>query len=76
MMWPRSSLGQFRTSGLEGTMKTLVSAVAAALVSLHAVDPAYAGAPDWLLNIPLKYWIDIFALLFILNLLCCWWRRR
>jgi hypothetical protein len=57
-------------------MKTLTSAVATASLSLLAVDPAYAGAPDWLLNIPAKYWIDIFALLLILNLVCCWWRRR
>ena len=57
-------------------MKTLASAVATASLSLLAADPAYAGAPDWLLGIPAKYWIDIIALLLILNLVCCWWGRR
>ena len=57
-------------------MKTLVSAVATASLSVLAADVAYAGAPDWLLGIPAKYWIDIFALLLILNLICCWWRKR
>jgi hypothetical protein len=57
-------------------MRTLVSAVATASVSLLGADVAYAGGPDWLLNIPAKYWIDIVVLLLILNLVCCWWRRR
>jgi hypothetical protein len=57
-------------------MKTLVSTVATTSLSLLAADVAYAGAPDWLLGIPFKYWIDIFAVLLILNVICCWWRRR
>ena len=57
-------------------MKTLVAAVAAALVSLFGWDVAHAGGPDWLLHIPLKYWIDLIVLLLILNLVCCWWRKR
>jgi hypothetical protein len=56
-------------------MKTLVSAVSTASLVL-AADIAYAGGPDWLLQIPAKYWIDIVALLLILNLVCCWWRKR
>jgi len=56
-------------------MKTLASAVATASVVLGA-DVAYAGGPDWLLSIPLKYWIDLIVLLLILNLACCWWRKR
>jgi hypothetical protein len=56
-------------------MKTLVSAVATALASLLVADVAYAGGPDWLLNMPLKYWIDLIVLLLILNLACCWWRK-
>ena len=57
-------------------MRTLVSAVAAAAVSLVGADVAYATGPDWLLGLPLKYWIDIIVLLLILNLVCCWWRKR
>jgi hypothetical protein len=57
-------------------MKTLVSAVVTALMSLLVADVAYAGGPDYLLKIPLKYWIDVIVLLLILNLVCCWWRRR
>lgn len=57
-------------------MKTLVSAAAAVLVSLLGADVAYAGGPDWLMSIPLKFWIDIIVILLILNLLCCWWRKR
>jgi hypothetical protein len=57
-------------------MKTLVSAVATALVGLLEANVAHAGGPDWLLSIPLKYWIDLIVLLLILNLVCCWWRRR
>ena len=57
-------------------MRMLGSTVTAASLSLLATDVAYAGAPDWLLNIPAKYWIDIIVLLLILNLVCCWWRRR
>jgi hypothetical protein len=56
-------------------MKTLVSAVATASVLLGA-DVAYAGGPDWLLHIPMKYWLDLIVILLILNLACCWWRRR
>ena len=57
-------------------MKALVSAVAMALMSLLWANLAYAGGPDWLLHIPLKYWIDVIALLLILNLVCCWSRKR
>ena len=57
-------------------MKTLVSAVAAASLSLLGADMAHASGPDWLFSIPLKYWIDLIVILLILNLLCCWWRRR
>jgi hypothetical protein len=57
-------------------MKTLVSAVAAASVGLLGADVAYAGGPDWLLSIHMKYWIDLIVLLLILNLVCCWWRKR
>jgi hypothetical protein len=57
-------------------MKTLVAAVAAALVILFGLDVAHAGGPDWLVYIPLKYWIDLIVLLLILNLVCCWWRKR
>jgi hypothetical protein len=57
-------------------MRALVSAVAAGAVSLVGADVAYATGPDWLLGLPLKYWIDIIVLLLILNLVCCWRRRR
>ena len=57
-------------------MKNLATTVTTASLSLLATtDVAYAGAPDWLLNIPAKYWIDIIVLLLILNLICCWWRK-
>ena len=45
-------------------------------MSLLGTDVAYAGGPDWLLSIPLKYWIDLIVILLILNLVCCWWRKR
>ena len=57
-------------------MRALGSAVAAAAVTLVGADVAYATGPDWLLGLPLKYWIDIIVLLLILNLVCCWRRRR
>jgi hypothetical protein len=58
-------------------MKTLVSAVATALVTLLGVDVAYAGGPGWsAFFIPLKYWIGLIVVLLILNLICCWWRKR
>jgi hypothetical protein len=57
-------------------MKTLVAAIATALVTLLGADVAYAGGPDWLLSIKLKYWIDLIVVLLILNLICCWWRKR
>ena len=57
-------------------MKTLVSVVATASMSLLAVDAAYASGPDWLFSLPMKYWIDVIVLLLILNLVCCWWRKR
>jgi len=56
-------------------MKTLVSAVNTASLVL-AADMAHAGGPDWLLSIPMKYWIDLIVILLILNLVCCWWRKR
>ncbi len=57
-------------------MRTLASALATASITLLGADVAHAGGPDWLLGIPAKYWIDIFAVLLILNLVCCWWRKR
>lgn len=57
-------------------MKTLVSAIATALVILLGADVAHAGGADWLLKIHYKYWIDLIVLLLILNLVCCWWRKR
>jgi hypothetical protein len=57
-------------------MRTLVSAVATASATLLGADVALASGPDWLLSIPMKYWIDIIVLLLILNLVCCWWRKR
>lgn len=57
-------------------MKTLVSAVAMASMSLLGADVAHAGGADYLLGIPWKYWIDLIVLLLILNLACCWWRKR
>ena len=57
-------------------MRALGSAMAAAAVTLVGADVAYATGPDWLLGLPLKYWIDIIVLLLILNLVCCWRRRR
>jgi hypothetical protein len=57
-------------------MKTLASAVATGSVLLLGADFAHASGADWLLHIPHKLWIDIIVLLLILNLLCCWWRKR
>lgn len=57
-------------------MKTLVSAVAAVLVGLLGADMAHAGGPDYLLKIDFKYWIDVIVILLILNLACCWWRKK
>lgn len=57
-------------------MRTLVSAVVAISLSALAVGPVYASGPDWLLGIKMKYWIDIIVVLLILNLICCWWRKR
>lgn len=57
-------------------MKNLFFAVVTILVSLLGADVAYAGGADWLMSLPLKYWIDLIVLLLILNLLCCWWRKR
>ena len=57
-------------------MKTLVSAVAAVLMSLLGAGVAHAGGPDYLLYIPVKYWILLIVILVIVNLLCCWSRRR
>ena len=57
-------------------MKTLVSAVVAALMSLFGAGVAHAGGPGYLLYVPVKYWILLIVILVILNLLCCWWRRR
>ena len=56
-------------------MKTLVSAVAVALVSLLGAGVAHASGPSYF-GIPVQYWILIIVILLILNLLCCWWRRR
>ena len=57
-------------------MKTLASAVATGSVLLLGADIAYAGGADWLLHVPVKYWVDIIVILLILNLVCCWWRKR
>ena len=57
-------------------MKTLASAVATASMSLLGTDVAHAGGPDWLLSIPMKYWIDLIVILLIVNLVCCWWWKR
>jgi len=57
-------------------MKTLVSAVSTASLVALGADIAYAGGPDWLLSIPMRYWLDIIVILLILNLACCWWRKR
>jgi len=57
-------------------MKTLVAAVAAVLVSLLGAGVAHAGGAGYLLGILLKYWIGLIVILVILNLVCCWWRKR
>ena len=57
-------------------MKTWMSGVAAALMSLLGAGVAHAGGPDYLLYIPVKYWILLIVILVIVNLLCCWSRRR
>jgi hypothetical protein len=56
-------------------MKTLVSAVATALVSLLGADVALASGPDYF-HVNVKWWILLIVILLILNLVCCWWRRR
>jgi hypothetical protein len=56
-------------------MKTLVSAVTAALVSLLGAGVALAGGPEYF-HVPVKWWILLIVLLLILNLVCCWWRKR
>jgi hypothetical protein len=57
-------------------MKTLASAVATGSVFLLGADVAHASGADWLLNVHGKYWIDVIVILLILNLVCCWWRKR
>jgi hypothetical protein len=56
-------------------MKTLVSAVATALVSLLGADVAHAGGADYF-HVPAQWWILLIVILLIFNLVCCWWRRR
>lgn len=58
-------------------MKALVSAIAAASVTLLGAEVAHAGAPSYLvfLNIPIMVWILIIVVLLILNLLCCWLKK-
>ena len=56
-------------------MKTLVSAVATASMSLLGAGVAHAAGPDYF-QIPGKWWILLITIVVILNLLCCWWRRK
>jgi len=56
-------------------MKTLVSAVATASMSLLGAGVAHAAGPDYF-QIPGKWWILLITIVVILNLLCCWRRRK
>jgi hypothetical protein len=56
-------------------MKALVSAIAAALVTLLGVEAAHAGAPHYLFFVPIMYWLLLIVILLILNLLCCWFKK-
>ena len=57
------------------SMKALVSAIAAALVTLLGVEAAHAGAPHYLFFVPIMYWLLLIVILLILNLLCCWFKK-
>jgi len=57
-------------------MKTLVLAIAGASVSLLGVDMAYAGAPDYLFGIRVKWYGLLLLIVQILSLLCCWYNRK
>ena len=56
-------------------MKALVSAIAAASVTLLGAEVAHAGAPHDLFGVQLMHWILIIVVLLMLNLLCCWLKK-
>jgi len=57
-------------------MKTVRAAVGMTAASVLTPGVAHAGAPDYLIGIPLKYWILLLVILAVLNLICCWSKRR
>jgi len=57
-------------------MRTLVSAIVVAAVSLLGVEMAYAGAPDYLFGIQIKWYGLLLLIVQILSLLCCWYHRN